>query len=708
MTFNFGSAWYPEWEPDGEWEKDLVRMREAGLDTVRICEFSWEHFEPRPGEFFFDLYDKVVGRCEETGIKVVLGIDTVRPPAWFFERYPDMLLVDQRGEPGPGTWPMHCFSHPAFAEASAPLIERFVSRYRSSKALLYYQLDNEPAYHLRGSHRSGSHHYCYCVHCRAAFRAWIERRYAGRRAPRLAVPFPEPDVMGELLWLEWRRFHDRTNIRRVEWVAAEVKRHDPGHPVTTNIMVGSQFGPHASLAAHDVYGLGRPLDVYGMDIYTDVRRDYRATDAMIYSISDRLGGAHGYHCLETQPTTMAVAEGGWQTQDRGYRKYGDDRRLVPWGWRPLAFGARSLLYWVWRLQYPNVWALARPDGTVNEFAVQTRRLAGEFAKAWPAIDGSELLPSDVAILHNRDTIHLAARQGLAEVPGESVQGAFAACWSQRILPDVLDDGLAVAGALGRYKVVLAPFLLVVSEPLARVLKDYVERGGTLVWDARSFSYVEGMGGFSEYSGSSQWKINMSTVPGGGFDALGAHRVLASYAVDPASPSVASLTAPLGGIDAGAAYRAHALWDDLEATASAEVLARFADGGPALVSHAPGSGRIVACATDICRAAFHGDEPSAALVAAIARSAGATPWASVADVPPELERQLEVVLRRKDGRLLLFALNANPEPVSPRIALSQAVTKGRDLVTGSAVAVRGGREVELALEPYQVAVVRLEA
>jgi beta-galactosidase GanA len=601
---------------------------------------------------------------------------------------------------------MHCFNHPRFADVSAPLIERFVPRYKGSRALLYYQLDNEPAYHLRGSHREGRHVYCYCGHCRQAFRAWLAKRWQGRPAPRVPAPFPEPDVMGELAWLEWRRFHDRTNVRRVEWVAAEVRKHDPSHPVTTNIMIRSQFGPNASMAAHDVYGLGRPLDVFGKDVYTDVRRDYRATDAMAYSISDRLGGKKGYHCLETQPTTMAVAEGGWQTQDRGYRKHGDDRRLVPWGWRPLTFGARSLLYWVWRLQYPNVWALARPDGTLNEFAAQTHRLSEEYARAWPAIEGSELLPSEAAIVHNRDTVHLAARQGMAEVPGEAIDGAFEACWRGRVLPDVLDEGLALEGALARYKVVLAPFLLLTSAPLARALSDFVERGGTLVWDARSGSYGEGEGGFREYSGSSQWKISMSRVPASGFDELMGYRSLASYGSEPGRRPAATLAAPLGGLPAAAPFEGYDFVDELEPAAGTEVLARFGDGRPALLRRRAGKGRVIACATDLFRAAHQDGTGSAALVEALVREAGVLPWATVAAVDRERGQQLEIVLRRKEGRLLLFALNANPAAVTPCVTLRQKVNGGKELLTGRPVAVRAGRELELALDPYQVAVVEL--
>lgn len=95
--FPLGVAWYPEWEPPGAWEADLIDMREAGLNTVRICEFSWEHIQAEPHRFDFTLYDAVVRRCEELELGIVLGVDTVRPPNWVFQRYPDMHLLDNLG-----------------------------------------------------------------------------------------------------------------------------------------------------------------------------------------------------------------------------------------------------------------------------------------------------------------------------------------------------------------------------------------------------------------------------------------------------------------------------------------------------------------------------------------------------------------------------------------------------------------------------------
>ena len=226
---------------------------------------------------------------------------------------------------------------------------------------------------------------------------------------------------------------------------------------------------------------------------------------------------------------------------------------------------------------------------------------------------------------------------MPEVPGEAIDGAFEACWQRRILPDVLDEGLAIEGALSRYKVVLAPFLLLMSAPLSRALSAYVERGGTLVWDARSGSYGQGEGDFREFSGSSQWKISMSRVPASGFDELMGYRSLAAYASGTGAPPIATLDAAIGGLPAGSGFQGHAFVDELEPAAATEVLARFADGKPALLSRRAGKGRVVVCATDLFRAAHHGAPGSAALVEALVRDAGVQPWAAVANMDAEPAR-----------------------------------------------------------------------
>jgi len=45
-----GAAYYPEIWDDSEIEKDIVRCKELGINTLRVGEFAWGKMEPREGK----------------------------------------------------------------------------------------------------------------------------------------------------------------------------------------------------------------------------------------------------------------------------------------------------------------------------------------------------------------------------------------------------------------------------------------------------------------------------------------------------------------------------------------------------------------------------------------------------------------------------------------------------------------------------------
>ena len=50
-----GSSYYPPFHTPEDWERDVKRMAEAGLNTIRTAELiaSWDWIEPRRGDFDF-------------------------------------------------------------------------------------------------------------------------------------------------------------------------------------------------------------------------------------------------------------------------------------------------------------------------------------------------------------------------------------------------------------------------------------------------------------------------------------------------------------------------------------------------------------------------------------------------------------------------------------------------------------------------------
>lgn len=70
-----GCAYYPEWEV-GKVEDDARRMREAGLNMVRIGEFAWSRMEPCDGVFTLDWLHEAITALERHDIQILMCTPT--------------------------------------------------------------------------------------------------------------------------------------------------------------------------------------------------------------------------------------------------------------------------------------------------------------------------------------------------------------------------------------------------------------------------------------------------------------------------------------------------------------------------------------------------------------------------------------------------------------------------------------------------------
>src|SRR3954451_6256110 len=103
----FGVDYHPEqWvypyggtsnNPEGAWQRDADLMREAGVNVVRIGEFTWGVCESEEGKYNFDWLLRVMDIMKKAGIKVVLATPTAAPPIWLTKKHPEVLPIDERG-----------------------------------------------------------------------------------------------------------------------------------------------------------------------------------------------------------------------------------------------------------------------------------------------------------------------------------------------------------------------------------------------------------------------------------------------------------------------------------------------------------------------------------------------------------------------------------------------------------------------------------
>ena len=72
--YPLGVTFYPDQWPKEIWEKEMLRISEAGFNVIRFGEMAWNWVEPKEGKFNFDDMELALNTAEKYGLKVVLGI----------------------------------------------------------------------------------------------------------------------------------------------------------------------------------------------------------------------------------------------------------------------------------------------------------------------------------------------------------------------------------------------------------------------------------------------------------------------------------------------------------------------------------------------------------------------------------------------------------------------------------------------------------
>lgn len=649
-----GTCYYPEHWDRNLWEEDLRRMLESGIEVVRVAEFAWSKVELNEGEFNFDFFDDFLELAEKVGMKVIFCTPTATPPIWLTEKYPEVLNADKNGVLyRHGSRRHYNYNSKKYQELTAIIVEKFAEHYGKHPNIIGWQIDNELNCELWEFYSESD---------TLAFREFVKNKYKTLDELNKAwgtmfwnqiytdweqIFVPRPTAFGNTnphQLLDYKRFISDSACRYAKLQSDILRKYiKPGDFITTNGLFGNLDSCRMTEESLDFFMYDSyPNFGYCLDTYKDNIKDLNdrkwsrnlsETRAVskIFGIMEQQSGSTGNHIGMEGPTPRPGQITLWTMQSIAH---GADY-IGYFRWRTSTIGTE--IYWHGILDYSG-----RDNRRLKEIQSISEKL-----KSMSCVAGS-LYKAEVGILKDYDNVW----DSELDVWHGRVEWSSQAAWFRALQKSHTPfdycyiDHMTVADMM-KYKVLIYPHAVILTEETATKLKEYVERGGVLLMGCRA--------GYKDSTG----KCVMMKLPGLVRDLCGTDIPEYSYV----APDEQEVYADWDGAKLHAAI----FNDQLEPIGNGKVEARYEGtyykGVPALISNQYGKGKAYY---------FGGAFSDETAKVFIDKLCIGEPYKDVVTLP----ESCEIAVREKEGKKYIFVLNYSKECV--RINLHTAV---RNLDTG---------------------------
>ena len=645
----FGADYYPEqWvypyggsadNPEATWERDAELMLSAGLNVVRMGEFTWGLCETEDGKYDFGWLNRVMDILGKAGIKIVLATPTAAPPIWLTRQHPEILPIDEKGlTKHEGTRRAVCLNSDVYWEYSRRIVERMAKELGQHPHLIAWQIDNS----LGGNFTEAA----FNEDTRRDWHSWLEAKYETverlnelmglrhwgqivRHWNEVPMPMSAPTEHNPALVLDWRRFCSDTIVQFVKMQADLIHKISPNCPVTTNL--------RPLLHRFDHFDLAEVIDFVSIE----------STAVLKARASELACEIDMLRSLKKTGVRMPDdSEGFWVMEHKaGNVSWQDVNSLVRPGvlrmftYQLISRGANAIVFFRWRQPRFGTEKFhgavlphnARTDSRVFKEVSQL----GEELKLLAPVIGGTRVQADVCILYSHDnewTLQQANQPNKYFNLRDHIQLFYSALHDRNIAVDFarpVED-------LSRYKLIFAPSLHLLSGGEADRLKLYVQNGGSLVGTFNS-------GLVDEHSMAPD-----SGYPHDLTDLFG----LEVLEFDQLPPGEENHLVFKGAFPTSHLHPAR-VWCDIIEAKDCQVLATYAKdfyaGRPAMTMNTFGLGKAIYIGTQ-SHQHFYGD-----LVLWLRQLCNLHPLLKV----PE---NVEVSMRRKEGTEVFFLLNHQNSPV----------------------------------------------
>jgi beta-galactosidase len=478
--FYFGVDYYPEQWPEEYWPEAARLMAEAGFNVVRLADFAWSKMEPRQGQFEFDWLDRAIASLASHGIRAVLATPTASPPPWLMHKFPQAFRVGEDGRRLTyGNRREYCPNNPDYLDHCRRIVSQMAARYCHHPSVIGWQIDNE----------FGER--CYCPVCAGRFHQWLRQRYQSLETlnekwgtefwshiytewEQIPLPLKSGGSPNPGLALDFFRFSSDSYLAFQHMQVEILRQNCPSHFITHNLM-GFNYDQI------DYFDLARELDFVSLDNYPrtqwNMQADVEPSRLALAHCTMRGLKRQNYWVIEQQ-----AGSGGWEIMSVAPKP--GELRL--WAYQSVAHGADGILFFRWRTARKGAeqyWhGLLDAHGRPGRRYAEIKRMGAEIKKVGKSIFASTVKPA-VAML-----LSYPARFAFQIQPNnpqfnysEHFHHIYQAFFHRNIGVDIVSPG----ADLSAYKLLVAPALHILSEEVARDLKQFVEAGGMLVVTPRS-------------------------------------------------------------------------------------------------------------------------------------------------------------------------------------------------------------------------------
>jgi len=653
------------------WGKDLDQIKAVGFNTVK-CWVDWATAEPKPGEFGFQNLNLLMRLAQERGLRVVVQIYLDSAPDWVGEKYPEGRFVDRSGavivsQAAPG----FCIDHAGVRGEIVKFLEALSAEANKFSALYGWDVWSEPhVINWAEFPFLNNPEFCFCPSSQARFREWLEKKYGRLEALNAAwyrrferweqvEPPRASTILSYTDYLDWRAFIDDKLAGDLRTRVEAIRSADHAHAITSHAAVPALFtSPTDGYGEPDDFKMSESADFFGTSLYPKHSQSVRPWSYPMLAAGLDFTRSAGH----------SAGKGFWIGELQAGQGVTGMRIAAPvdshdeefWIWKVLSHGAREIAVYAW---YPmnsgfesNGYGLINLDGTLTPRARAAGMVAQQIAQNGADLLATEPARAQVAVLFNRLSYMVGGSQAslskLGNATRDSLEGLHRAFLEQQIPVDFVHPMDVVHDKLGQYKILFLPFPVMLSKNVAEGVVRFIQNGGNVVAEARLAWNDER--GFSS-----------DEVPGMGLAVVfGAREKVIRPVEKPEIIPEPSLALP--GWTPGTRVTTEAFEEELEPLAGARVLARFADGAPAIIENSYGKGKAILVGSFLAMA-FERQHNEAAkqMLLAFARAAGVTPEVTVSG---HNTSQMEV--RRLEGSEVqfLFVFNHADHAADAKIAI----------------------------------------